>query len=179
MITVISGTDRHNSNTLKVAELCCRLLQANKEECELLDLTKLPANIFNAKNYGNKSPEMERYQTMILKTDGILVVTPEYNGSFPGALKYFIDLLKFPESLYRKPCAFVGVSSGSFGGLRPVEHLEMVFNYREANLFGQRVFIARVTEKLSPDGKDITDAFVKDLLVKMISGFSQFVNKLK
>jgi len=73
--------------------------------------------------------------------DGIVTVVPEYNGSFPGVLKYFIDMLRFPESLYGIPAAFVGIAAGEWGALRAVEQMEMVFQYRHAHLFGRRVFI--------------------------------------
>jgi len=57
----------------------------------------------------------------VLMAAGLHVVLPEYNGSYPGVLKYFIDMLKFPESFENKPAAFVGVANGQWGALRAVE----------------------------------------------------------
>lgn len=179
MITIISGTDRPKSSTLKIANIVKKIIEGEGQEARLIDLSELPENLFCGKNYGVNPASFQTYQKLILETDGIISIVPEYNGSFPGALKYFIDLLKFPESLYRKPSAFIGLAAGQFGGVRAVEHLEMVFNYREANIFGQRVFFPRVYDKISGDGQDINDPFIKDLMGKMISGFIDFTKRLK
>ena len=55
------------------------------------------------------------------------MVAPEYNGSIPGALKYFIDLLPFPEAFEDRPVAFVGIASGRVGRFAyGIEHLQHV-----------------------------------------------------
>lgn len=179
MITIISGTDRKNSYSLKVTELAVETFNKQGQPNQVIDLSQFPHHLMRPENYGSKSLEFDPYQKMILETDGILTIVPEYNGSFPGVLKYFIDLLKFPESLYRKPSAFIGLAAGQFGGLRAVEQLEMVFNYREANIFGQRVFFPKVKEKISSDGKTITDPFIADLFPKVLKNFSEFTKRLK
>ena len=56
-------------------------------------------------------PEQQR----VLDAAGLHIITPEYNGSFPGVLKYFIDMLKFPESFVEKPVAFTGEAAGLWG----------------------------------------------------------------
>ncbi len=178
MITIISGTDRANSNTLKIAKIAEGILQKSGAKTTMIDLAQLPPNMFRPENYGAKAAEFAPYQKLILETTGILNVVPEYNGSYPGAVKYFIDLLKFPESLHRKPAGFIGLAAGIFAGVRAVEHLEMVYSYREANLFGQRVFIPKVREKISADGKEITDKFISDMMTAMLNNFMTFVKKL-
>jgi len=179
MITVIAGTNRQGSFTLKVAKLVMAHYAAKGVQAQLCDLAALPAGIFSPEHYWNPPASFAPFQKMILETDGLLVVTPEYNGGFPGALKYFIDLLKFPESLHGKPAAFIGVASGIFGALRPIEQLEMIFQYREANLYGKRVLFPKVETKLSPDGSEITDEFIRKLFVATLDGFAEFCRKLK
>ena len=100
MITVISGTNRPGSNTRKIAVLIQEMLQEAGEEVTLLDLAELPPEIFADSSYASKPGSFAAFQDQILETDGVLTVVPEYNGSFPGVLKYFIDMLRFPESLY-------------------------------------------------------------------------------
>ncbi len=178
MITVISGTDRPNSMTRRVSQLVLERLQQAGEQTQLVDLTELPANLYNGQHYFNAPPEFKPFQDAILNTDGVITVTPEYNGSFPGALKYFIDMLKFPDSLRGMPSCFVGVAAGRFGALRPIEQLEMIYQYREAHLFGKRVMFPDVENKISADFKTITDDFVAELFESTISGFIDFVKKL-
>lgn len=154
MFLVISGTNRPGSNTLKVARHCARLLEeVGAGEVRLLDLQELPPALFHPEAYAEKPPGFAAWQEAILETQGILTVVPEYNGSYPGALKYFVDMLRFPESLVGKPCAFVGLAAGEFGALRAVEQLEMVYHYRKAHLYGERAFLFRVHEALDPEGR--------------------------
>ena len=177
MITVIAGTNRPGSNTLKIARLVLDVLRDGSEEATLLDLAELPAEIFGGSGYSEKPPSFARFQEAVLSTHGVLTVVPEYNGSFPGVLKYFVDMLQFPESLYEKPAAFIGLSSGPWGGLRAVEHLEMIFQYRHAHLFGRRLFIPRVSKVLDGAGK-ISDLEIERRLHDTVSGFADFCHRL-
>ena len=177
MITVISGTNRPGSNTRKIAVLIQEMLEGTGEEVTLLDLAELPTEIFADSSYASKPGSFAAFQEQMIETDGVLTVIPEYNGSFPGALKYFIDMLSFPESLYEKPAAFVGISSGRWGGLRAVEHLEMVFQYRHAHLFGRRCFIPGVGRILDENGR-LTDPDVAERLKKTALDFARFCRNL-
>ncbi len=179
MITIISGTNRTNSNTLKMAKIIEAQYKEWGVQTQLCDLNKLPRDLFIPEHYAGAPESFKPFQDMILNTDGILVVLPEYNGGFPGVLKYFIDLLKFPESLFEKPAAFVGVAAGVFGALRPIEQLEMIFQYRMANIYGKRVFFPDINNKLSEDGLRITDDFTREKLEEMLKGFEDFTKRLK
>src|SRR5215207_8324797 len=112
MIEVISGTNRPGSNSLKVARIIEGLYKKLGVEVQILDLQEMPLELFKPTAYAEKPEGWQRITDRVLDASGLHVVTPEYNGSFPGVLKYFIDLLKFPESFERKPVAFVGVSNG-------------------------------------------------------------------
>ena len=57
------------------------------------------------------------------------------------------------EPLGEGTAAFVGVAAGEWGGLRPVEQLEMVFQYRSAHLFGRRVFLKGIAGLLDAGGR--------------------------
>jgi NAD(P)H-dependent FMN reductase len=114
----------------------------------------------------------------VLQASGLHVVTPEYNGSLPGVLKYFIDMLKFPESFERRPVCFTGLAAGRWGALRPVEQLQAIFGYRNAYLFPERVFMPAVNKVLDATGR-ITDAELLERLQKQAEGFIEFVEKLK
>ncbi len=177
MLAVIAGTNRPGSNTLRFALAAREILHECGEEVELLDLAELPPSLFAGASYASKPSEFDRFQDAIHAANGILTVVPEYNGSFPGVLKYFVDMLKFPESLYEKPAAFVGISFGRWGAVRAVEHLEMVFQYRHAHLFGRRVFIPEVGKTLDDSGK-LIDVDLAGRLHTMVCGFSEFCGRL-
>src|SRR4051794_7487561 len=117
-ILIISGTNRPEANSLKVARLLERFYKTEGVATDFLSLTELPKEVFDGAAYASKPPGMVAIQQRVLDAKGLHVVTPEYNGSFPGVLKYFIDMLKFPESFERKPVAFTGESAGIWGALR-------------------------------------------------------------
>lgn len=177
MITLISGTNRPDSMTLKVARLASATLEQHNHEVHLLDLSQLPPELFSSESYASKPDAFAVFQQLILDADGILTVVPEYNGSFPGVLKYFIDMLRFPESLYEIPAGFVGISSGPWGALRAVEHLEMIFQYRHAHLFGRRCFLPQIHQKLDAEGQ-LIDQALEDRLEKTVLDFADFCNRL-
>jgi NAD(P)H-dependent FMN reductase len=177
MITVISGTNRPGSNTRKIAEIVLDLLRQAGEKTTLIDLSNLPPQIFDVSSYSSKPESFTPFQDALLETHGILTVVPEYNGSFPGVLKYFVDMLRFPESLYEKPAAFIGISSGRWGAVRAVEHLEMVFQYRHAHLFGRRCFIPGISEELGEDER-LIDPDLERRLTKTVTEFARFCRNI-
>jgi chromate reductase len=176
-ILVLSGTNRPASNTLKIAKLVLEQYRQQKLEAELYDLADMSPAVFLPTVYASKPPEFAAIQQQVLDSAGLHVITPEYNGSFPGILKYFIDLLKFPQSFDRKPVAFVGISDGAFGGLRPVEQLQMVFGYRNAHVYPDRVFIAGIKHKLDAQGM-LNDPALAERLAKQTHGFARFAGAI-
>lgn len=87
-------------------------------------------------------------------------------------------MLRFPESLYEKPAAFVGLANGRWGGLRAVEQLEMVFQYRHAHLFGRRVFLPAIGERVDATGR-LTDLEALDRLRIQALDFAVFCRLLR
>lgn len=172
-IMIISGTNRANSNALRVSKIVLGHYQSAKIAAEIFNLEDLPREVFDHTSYAKKPPAMQAIQQRVLDAPGLHIITPEYNGSFPGVLKYFIDMLKFPESFDRKPVAFVGEANGVWGGLRSVEQLQLIFGYRNAHTYPDRVFIPGVKEKFDAAG-NFTDSSINDRLKKQAVGFDCF-----
>jgi chromate reductase len=178
MITLIVGTNRPGSNTRKVAAQLEEIYAELKVPLHVLDLAKLPPEIFSPTSYAEKPKSFLPFVDAVLKSDGLHVVTPEYNGSVPGVLKYFIDMLKFPESFEHKPVCFTGLAAGMWGALRPVEQLQAIFGYRNAHIFPVRVFMPQINSLLDASGK-IKDAELIGRLKSQVEGFSKFAEYLK
>jgi chromate reductase, NAD(P)H dehydrogenase (quinone) len=177
-ITILSGTNRPGSNTRKVAGRVESIYRELGVDVQLLDLAKMPAEIFAPSSYAEKPAAFARFTDAILGSDGLVVVTPEYNGGMPGVLKYFIDMLPFPESFERRPVCFVGLAAGMWGALRPVEQLQAIFGYRNACIFPERVFMPGIGRLLDDSGA-LTDAKLVERLREQAQGFTEFVGKLK
>jgi chromate reductase, NAD(P)H dehydrogenase (quinone) len=178
MITVIVGTNRPDSNTRKVARHVEEIYADLKVPLHVLDLAQLPPEIFSSAAYAQKPASFQPFAQAVLKSSGLVVVTPEYNGGVPGVLKYFIDMLKFPESFERRPVCFVGLSAGIWGALRPVEQLQHIFAYRNAYLYPDRVFISQIGNILDANGRLTSQEILKRLRTQA-EGFVDFVERLQ
>ncbi len=181
MFQVIAGTNRPGARSLLVARLVAGFLEEAGARAAVLDLGDLPPSLFDPSSYDRRPADFEPFQDAVLEAEGLVVVVPEYNGSYPGVLKYFLDMLRFPESLKGIPAAFVGISAGRWGALRAVEQLEMVFQYRSAHLFGRRVFLPGIGDILQEDGT-LADPEIEARLRRFAGefvAFSQVVNGIR
>ncbi len=176
-MTLIIGTNRPGSNTGKVARHVEEAYAELKVPLRVLDLADLPPEIFHPSSYAEKPKSFHPFADAILKSSGLIVVTPEYNGSFPGVLKYFIDMLKLPESFEKRPVCFVGVSAGVWGALRSVEQLQHIFGYRNAYIYPERVFIAQIHSHLDEAGR-LKNPEHLGRLKSQAEGFISFVERL-
>ncbi len=178
MITLIVGTNRPGSNSRKVAAHVKEIYEGLKVPLRVLDLAQLPPEIFSPASYAEKPRAFQPFAEAVLNSAGLHVVSPEYNGGIPGVLKYFIDMLKFPESLVNRPVCFVGLAAGMWGALRPVEQLQAIFGYRNAFIYPNRVFLPAINDLLDARGR-LKDAELLDRLKAQADGFIDFVEKLK
>jgi len=114
----------------------------------------------------------------VVQADGLHVLTPEYNGGFPGILKYFIDMLPFPESFEHKCVCFTGVAAGIWGAFRPVEQLQMIFGYRNAYIMPERVWFTQIHTRLAETG-ELLDEADRRRLADQVEKFAAYVKRMK
>lgn len=171
MITIISGTNRPNSNTLKVSRYYLKTLQQLGQEAQIFSLESLPENIITSDLYGKRSPKFEPIQALVANTDKFMFIIPEYNGSFPGVLKTFIDACEFPASFYDKKAALTGISSGKYGNIRGIDHFSGVCGYLHLNVLPLRLHIPAIKYELNEEGdffKEDTLKFTNDQISKLV-----------
>lgn len=178
MITLIVGTNRPRSNTRQIANHIEEIYRELNLPLHTLDLAQLPPEIFHPSSYAEKPAAFKPFADAVLEAEGLVVISPEYNGSIPGVLKYFIDMLKFPESFERRPVCFVGLSAGVWGALRPVEQLQQIFGYRNAYNYPERVFLPNISGLLGDSGR-LTDGEIIERLKKQARGFVEFIEKIR
>lgn len=177
MMHIIAGTNRENSKTMMVAGIIKRLYEQEKQSIDIIDISQVRTEITENHNYESGfSTELSTTINKVNTSDGLIMVVPEYNGSYPGILKYFIDHWQYPLAFEYRPVCFVGLG-GKFGGLRPVEHLQQVFNYRNAFVFPLRVFLFNVWNQLK--NGEITEKLSQELMLQQTQGFIKFVTALK
>ena len=178
MKLIVSATHREGSFSLKVSQIVKDIYQELGEVYEILDLRSIDFGQALSHPYPEKLPlKLNAVCDKIVKAEALVIVCPEYNGSFPGIFKHFLDHWHFPKSFTHKPVCLVGLSSGQFGALRAMEHLASVFLYRNSFFFPERVLISYV-QKVLKDGR-ITDEFLLELMKKQALNFTKFVRALK
>ncbi|MCP3658788.1 MAG: NAD(P)H-dependent oxidoreductase [Bacteroidetes bacterium] len=134
MITIISTTNRNNSLTEKFAKYYSSILKSKNIETEILKLSNLPKDSLFSILYENNGQNIDfnKMKDIIKKSEKIVFIIPEYNGSFPGVLKVFIDALSWPSELKNKKCALIGISSGYQGCSVGLSHFTDILHYIEA-----------------------------------------------
>ncbi len=124
-IVVISGSPRPQRTSHQVAlEVYNRLNTMDNVSVTLLDVKEanFPNLDYTFKNNVTSNETMKYFSEAIEASDGIIIVSPEYNGSFSGALKNTIDY--FYGEFSKKVIGVVSVSTGRAGGIRAVMDLQ-------------------------------------------------------
>lgn len=152
MITILVGTNRPNSRARRVADYYRTLLTELGADSQLLDLAELPADFIVTALYANAGSHagFNRLAGLLDGIDKLVIITPEYNASFPGVLKAFIDGLPYPGGIRGKKAALVGLSDGGQGGLLAMTHLTDILMYLGTMVLPQRVRLPFI-------GKDLTE----------------------
>jgi len=173
MNLIISGTNRKHSNSLKVANFYQKELLKRGEEFEILSLEELPADIIVTDLYGNRSEAFAAIQEKVSEAKKFVFIIPEYNGSYPGVLKLFIDACSFPASFYHKKAALVGVSSGKYGNIRGVDHFTGVCNYMRMHVLPLKMHIPLIQNELTEE-EDFHDPISLKFILEQIDEIARF-----
>lgn len=171
-IVVLSCTNRPDSNTLKVSKIYQKILSDLGQEASLLDFCKLPQTLAFTETFGART---ESYSTLIesfvSSKQRFVFVLPEYNGSFPGILKTFLDSVP-PREWQNKKACLVGVADGRAGNLRGMEHLTGVLQYLKMHVYHDKLPISSVTKTFLS-----SDAFIESQQAasrRQVEGFLNF-----
>lgn len=111
-------------------------------------------------------PAAVEFKRAIERSDGILILTPEYLRSIPGVLKNALDWASRPSgknSFDRKPAAIAGVSPGPLGTAAAQQHLRNVLAHLNAPTMGQPEMFLRFDPEAFPQQGGIADASVRAL----------------
>jgi NAD(P)H-dependent FMN reductase len=168
-IVIISGSVRTGRNSHRVALYLKSYITGNQlSKVEILDLYECQFPIFSERlQYLQNPPDnVVKFADKIKAADGVIVVTPEYNGGYPAALKNVVDLL-YPE-WKRKPIGISTVSAGSFGGSQVGTSLSFTF-LKIGALVTPAVYRVPTVQKAYdengvPVEKEITDKRAKTFL---------------
>ena len=173
-VTIICGTNRQDSMTAKIAEMYSRLFKEKGQPTQIIDLQDLPDSFISSALYDNagKDETFNPIRKQMAASDKFVFIIPEYNGSFPGVLKTFIDGLKFPDTFMDKKATLVGISSGTQGGGLALSHFTDILNYCGCHVLALKPRLAEI-ERHFKDG-EITHPKYRMFIEKQVRDFLDF-----
>lgn len=166
MITIISGSNRGGTSTRNMVYYYRDTLQGMGESPEILFLEGVDLN--------ERTSFLEGIENKLLKpADKFIFILPEYNGSFPGAVKAFIDLCKIPECFYLKKALLTGIAYGRAGNLRGMEHFTGILNHMRVIVHPNKLPIS-VLGTLINDEKKLVDEITQQVIKEQLEEFLAF-----
>jgi len=165
MYVIISGTNRADSYTIRVARHYLQLLLGKKLEAQLLSLEGL--------NLMERNSVFEKIEKDLLIPAGkFIFIAPEYNGSIPGVLKSMFDISDIKKTWAGKKALLTGVSTGRAGNLRGMEHLTGVLHYMKVVVHPDKLPISSVDMLFDGSGNIIDKATLSAIAVQV----EEFIN---
>jgi NAD(P)H-dependent FMN reductase len=165
MLTIVSGTNRLGSNTLKVAKEYARLLGEKSVITTLFSLEGVDVL--------QKNADFEQIENdIIIPSTAFIFIVPEYNGSFPGVLKMLFDNSRSHDIWFNKQALITGNATGRAGNLRGMDHLSDILNYLKITVHPNKLPISGVNKLMDGEGR-FTDA---GTLKAIDSQLNEFLN---
>lgn len=172
-IAILSASVRQGRRSHRAALYLQHTLDALPDlTVDLIDLNSYSFPIFEErlKFQQDPSPAVREFAHRIAQADGVIIVTPEYNGGYPASLKNVVDLLV--DEWQRKPVAICTVSDGAFGGTQVITSLLFSLWKIKAWVVNAHLPVPKVSDAFSADGQASdpeawakrTKAFVDELL---------------
>lgn len=179
MTTIVCGTNRHDALThvvfKKVAEIHGQI--SNSGPLQLVDMHEIDFSL--EPHQYESSAQSARLKTLqddvIIPSQKFVFVIPEYNGSFPGILKTFIDALsirKYKETFSGKKVLLLGCSTGRAGNIRGLDHFSDIMMHMGSVVYPKRLPISSLG-RLVEENK-LRDRPTIDALTKVMSDFVLF-----
>ncbi|HYY56150.1 MAG TPA: NAD(P)H-dependent oxidoreductase [Pyrinomonadaceae bacterium] len=185
-ILAFAGSLREHSFSKRVLKTAIKGAEKAGAEVTFVDLRDYPMPIYNPDDQERDgfNENALLFQGLLTRHDGLLIASPEYNGSLPAALKNAIDWASRQSDRYRRSDVFPGkfaammaASPGSFGGLRSLTHLRGVLTSVGVHVLPQEVAVSFVDSKFIGDGGEMTDEKMKGILEGLGASLVEMLKK--
>jgi chromate reductase, NAD(P)H dehydrogenase (quinone) len=173
------------SGSLRKASLNAALLRAGADlmpdgaRLDVSGIAGIPLYDGDLEAESGIPPAVVALKEKLLAADGLLLVTPEYNNSIPGAFKNAIDWMTRPSSdiakhFADKPVAVIGASPGGFGTILAQQAwLPVLRTLGTRPWYGKKLMVSRAN-KLMDDNKNLVDEDARKQLAAFLAGFVEF-----
>jgi NAD(P)H-dependent FMN reductase len=185
-ILAFSGSLRERSLNKRVLKTAIKGAEMAGGEVTYVDLSDYPMAVYNPDDEEENGMDEYalRFQELLTQHDGLLIASPEYNGSLPGGLKNVIDWASRPNDKYRRSDVFSGkvaamitASPGSFGGVRSLAHLRAVLTSVGVIVLPAEIAVSFAGSKFDGDGREMTDEKMKQILEGLGASLVEMLRK--
>lgn len=160
----ISGSMRPASSTRRATELVLQGAADAGAEIILFDQSQVPMPVFDARDDETTYPPIvAEFRALAASADAFVLVSPEYHGSYTGALKNALDFLTW-EQCAGKVFGLVGVSGGRMGANNTLNAMRTVCTWLQGWVLPLQVSCAN--RDFAPDGV-VNDPEIEKRLVRM------------
>ena len=166
MYTIISGTNRKNNTTIRIAKIYQQVFKRHGIDTDLLSLV----DIFPEAGSASFLQLEEQY---LKKASKYIFIAPEYNGSIPGILKLLIDEADWKSCWKNKKAMLVGVSTGRAGNLRGMDHLASILHHMHIQVMPFMLPLSKVNDILDDEG-NISDPSTMKNIEQQVMSFIEF-----
>lgn len=179
VIGLLVGSLRKGSYCKSIGAYVSEQLE-KQYEIKRLEIGSLPFYNEDNDTASDTLPQWDAFRNEVRQTSALLVITPEYNRSMPGALKNALDVGSRPygKSVWGgKPCAVISATPGSLGAYGANHHLRQVLGCQDVFLMQQPdVYLGHVGEQIDANGK-VTSDKLKGMLDAFCQAYGQWIER--
>ena len=151
MLTILSATNRLNSQTVRFSKVYAQIASEEGISHTIETLTDFPDASMGDFICRKGDNSFRTYAHKVFDSNAkVLIVVPEYNASIPGILKLVIDCAD-PEIFKNKRIALTGIASGRGGNIRGLNHLTEIFHYLKAEVYSNKLPISMIRSLLDEE----------------------------
>lgn len=172
-VPIILGTARIGRQSEKAAQYMLAQTKKYGFETELIDVRNFR---IEATDNSKQSETAKRWAEIVKKSDGFIIVTPEYNHGYPGELKMMLDLLY--EEYTGRTVGLCAVSIGPFGGTRVVEQLKPVMTELHMHPIRESIYFSKISDSFDENNNPI-DKSLDGRVKKFLDELSMYAKALK
>jgi len=180
-VITICGSLRKGSFNAALARTLPSLAPADLKIAAGPSFNSFPHYDFDMENEKGFPPDVSVFAEAIRRADGVIIVSPEYNWTIPGALKNAIDWVSRMQDqpFADKPVALQSCARGVLGGSRMQYHLRQSLTSVNAFLFGRpEVIVTFAPQKFDEKTLELKDQPTKDMIKQQLAGFEAFIRRV-
>lgn len=180
-VITICGSLRKGSYNAALARILPRLAPAGLKIASGPHFDSFPHYNADIQNESGFPPPVTAFADAVRAADAVIVVSPEYNSTIPGALKNAIDWVSRLKNqpFAGKPVALQSCSPSLLGGSRMQYHLRQSLTSIDAFLFGRpEVIVTFAQHKFDEKTLELKDQPTIDIIKQQLAGFETFIRRM-